>query len=86
MSSTINKIVVVVLVILALVAVLVMTVIVVIVPFVLVLVSLFTRIAWTQLAVLENPQQGTVVTVHNKSSSRSGSRKILDGKFCQIFV
>jgi len=37
----------------------------VVVPFMLILVSLFTRIAWTQLAVLENFEQGTVITVYN---------------------
>jgi len=49
--------------------------------FLFVLVSLFTRIAWTQLAVLENSEQGAVISVHNKSCSCLGSGKIFSGKF-----
>jgi len=61
-----------------------MLMVTVFVPFMLVLVSLFTRIAWTQLAVLENLEQGTVITVYNKSCSCPGSGKILSGKFFQV--
>ena len=67
-----------------LVVVVVVIVTVIVVPYVLILVSLFTRIAWTQLAVLENPEQGAIITIYNKSSSCSGSGKILSGKFSQF--
>jgi len=73
-----------VLVVLVLVVIVVLIVTVAVLPFILVLVGLSTRFAWTQLAVLENPEQRAAVTIHNKSGSCSGSGKILSGKFCHI--